>query len=175
MARLAGGRRIDYNESAAIRQHLHSKKENMMKKTTVFGLMLLMAAPAAFARDDWLPQAQQMNREIVAKEDRNARQVKMVNGHLGQERLATHQVQLQAGKYYSFFADCDLKCSDIDLKLSRTNGEVIAIDEEPDDSPMFGWRADRTGTYTLTVGMATCEANRCAYSGQVFQGTKDVF
>lgn len=146
-----------------------------MKKATVFGLMVLMAAPTAFARDNWLPQAQQMNREIVAKEDPNARQVKVFSGQLGQNRSAEHPVQLQAGKYYSFFADCDLKCSDIDLKLSRQNGETIRSDEEPDDSPMFGWRADRTGTYTLTVGMSTCEAGRCGYSSQVFQGNKDVF
>lgn len=146
-----------------------------MKKTTIFGLMVLMAAPAAFARDNWLPQAQQMNRDIVAKEDSSARQVKMVNGRLGQGRSANHTVQLQAGQYYSFFADCDLKCSNIDLKLSRNGGEVIRADEEPDDSPMFGWRADRTGAYTLNVSIPNCEANRCAYSGQVFQGNKDVF
>lgn len=146
-----------------------------MKKLALFGLMALMAAPAAFARDDWLPQAQQMNRDIVRKGDTGARQVKLESGRLGQGQSAEHQVRLTAGKYYSFFADCDLQCSDVDLRLSRADGSPIKKDEEPDDSPMFGWRADRSGNYTVSVGMETCEANRCGYSTQVFEGTRDVF
>ena len=88
----------------------------------------------------------------------------------------THQVQLTAGKYYTFFADCDRDCDNIDLTLKSADGNVIKADTEDDDAPMFSWRATRTGNYTLSVAIPGCQTDSgCKYSGQVFVGNRDIF
>ena len=146
-----------------------------MKKLAVLGLLTLIATPVALA-DGWLPQAQNINKSAVQAKDQGARQTNLFNGRAKQNEAKTHQVQLVAGKYYSFFADCETDCSDINLSLKSSNGQIIEKDHESDDSPMFGWRANRSGTYTLTVIMPECEtASGCRYSSQVFMGTKAVF
>ena len=128
-----------------------------------------------FEGSPWLPRAQQINRDIVHNKDRNARQVRLITGQAGKDQPNSHQVQLSAGKYYTFFADCNYDCSDIDLSLKSSNGSVIKEDIEDDDAPMFGWQANRSGSYTLTVTMPKCESSTCEYSSQVFMGTKAVF
>ena len=129
----------------------------------------------AFENGPWLPEAQKINRDIVRRKDPQARQVHLFNGRAAKEQNRSHQVQLTAGKYYSFFADCDYACNDIDLALKSADGQVIKEDSEEDDYPMFGWRANRTGSYTLTVIMPKCSTEQCEYSSQVFMGTKPVF
>ena len=129
----------------------------------------------AFENGSWLPEAQKMNRDIVRRKDAQARQVHLFNGRAAKEQNRSHQVQLTAGKYYSFFADCDYSCNDIDLTLKAADGRVIKEDSDDDDSPIFGWRANRTGSYTLTVTMPKCDTEQCEYSSQVFMGTKPVF
>ena len=129
----------------------------------------------AFENGPWLPEAQKINRDIVRRKDPQARQVHLFNGRAAKEQNRSHQVQLTAGKYYSFFADCDYSCSDIDMTLKAADGRVIKEDNDDDDSPIFGWRANRTGSYTLTVTMPKCDTEQCEYSSQVFMGTKPVF
>ena len=76
----------------------------------------------------------------------------------------------------AFFADCDRDCDNIDLTLKSADGNVIKADTEDDDSPMFSWRATRTGNYTLSVAIPGCHtASGCKYSGQVFVGNRDIF
>ena len=150
-----------------------------MQKFTLAAIAALMAAAPAFAApaqaDDWLPEAQRINREIVRQRSSDARELQLFNGKLAQNRSQNHTIQLQAGKSYVFFADCDRQCSDIDLKLTDSNGKTIKEDNDDDDSPIFGWRANRTGSYTLTVTMPKCDTEQCEYSSQVFMGTKPVF
>ena len=129
----------------------------------------------AFEHSPWLPQTQEAHRKAMHNHDPRSRQVRLFSGRAAREQEQSHQVQLTAGKYYSFFADCDYACNDIDLALKSADGQVIKEDSEEDDYPMFGWRANRTGSYTLTVTMPKCSAEQCEYSSQVFMGTKPVF
>lgn len=129
----------------------------------------------AFEQSPWLPRAQQMNRDIVQRKDSQARQAHIFSGRLAKEQSENHSIQLTAGKYYSFFADCNYDCSDIDLALKGPDGRVIKEDTDDDDSPMLGWRANRSGRYTLTVTVPKCDADQCEYSSQVFVGNKAVF
>ena len=138
-----------------------------MKKFAVLGLVALIAAPAALAAPNgsWLPEAQQFNR-----------QADLFQGAAKVSETKNHQVQLTAGKYYTFFADCDRDCDNIDLTLKSADGSVIKADTEDDDAPMFSWRATRTGRYTLSVAIPGCHTDSgCKYSGQVFVGNRDIF
>jgi len=149
-----------------------------MKKFAVLGLVALIAAPAALAAPNgsWLPEAQQFNRQAVRSKDPSARQANLFHGAAKVSETKTHQVQLTAGKYYTFFADCDRDCDNIDLTLKLADGNVIKADTEDDDSPMFSWRATRTGNYTLSVAIPGCQTDSgCKYSGQVFVGNRDIF
>ena len=148
-----------------------------MKQFAVLGLAALIAAPAALAepRSSWLPEVQQVYKQLMQEKDPGARQAELFQGNAKVGETKTHQIQLTAGKYYSFFADCDYSCSDIDLTLKAADGRVIKEDNDDDDSPIFGWRANRTGSYTLTVTVPKCDTEQCEYSSQVFMGTKPVF
>jgi hypothetical protein len=149
-----------------------------MKKFAVLGLVALIAAPAALAAPNgsWLPEAQQFNRQAVRSKDESARQADLFQGSAKVSETKNHQVQLTAGKYYTFFADCDRDCDNIDLTLKSADGSVIKADTEDDDAPMFSWRANRTGRYTLSVAIPGCHTDSgCKYSGQVFVGNRDIF
>ena len=149
-----------------------------MKKFAVLGLVALIAAPAALAAPNgsWLPEAQQFNRQAVRSKDESARQADLFQGAAKVSDTKNHQVQLTAGKYYTFFADCDRDCDNIDLTLKSADGSVIKADTEDDDAPMFSWRANRTGRYTLSVAIPGCHTDSgCKYSGQVFVGNRDIF
>ena len=149
-----------------------------MKKFAVLGLVALIAAPAALAAPNgsWLPEAQQFNRQAVRSKDPSARQANLFHGAAKVSETKTHQVQLTAGKHYTFFADCDRDCDNIDLTLKSADGNVIKADTEDDDAPMFSWRATRTGNYTLSVAIPGCHTDSgCKYSGQVFVGNRDIF
>ena len=149
-----------------------------MKKFAVLGLVALIAAPAALAAPNgsWLPEAQQFNRQAVRSKDESARQADLFQGAAKVSETKNHQVQLTAGKYYTFFAACDHDCNNIDLTLKSADGSVVKADTEEDDAPMFGLRPTRTGRYTLSVTIPGCKtASGCQYSSNVFVGNQQIF
>ena len=154
-----------------------------MKKSVILGLAALLAAPAALAAPDdvspqpmSLPLFQQAIKRTMQESDPSARQIKLFQGSAKTGESKTHQVQLTAGKYYTFFAACEYDCDNIDLSLKSADGSEIASDTEDDDAPMFSWRANRTGRYTLSVAIPGCHTDSgCKYSGQVFVGNRDIF
>ena len=149
-----------------------------MKKFAVLGLVALIAAPAALAAPNgsWLPEAQQFNRQAVRSKDPSARQANLFQGSAKVGETKTHQIQLTAGKYYTFFAACDHDCNNIDLTLKSADGNVIKADTEEDDAPMFALRPTRTGRYTLSVTIPGCKtASGCQYSSNVFVGNQQIF
>ncbi|OAM34951.1 hypothetical protein A7P98_08390 [Eikenella sp. NML080894] len=149
-----------------------------MKKFAVLGLVTLIAAPAALAApgSSWLPEAQQLYKQVIQEKDPGARQANLFQGSAKSGETKNHQVQLTAGKYYSFFAACDLGCNNIDLTLKSADGSIIKADTEEDDAPMFGFRATHTGRYTLSVTIPGCQtAGSCKYSSQVFVGSRNIF
>ena len=127
------------------------------------------------AEDGWLAEAQKISREIVQAEDPAAAELLLQAGGLPPAGRYSYTVNLKAGQYYTFFADCDYDCSNIDLELKNAGGQVMAKDFETDDAPMFGFRPQEAGTYSVDVVMSTCEDRECRFSSQVFEGTKDVF
>jgi len=149
-----------------------------MKQFAVLGLAALIAAPAALAepRSSWLPEVQQVYKQLMQEKDPGARQAELFQGSAKVGETKTHQVQLTAGKYYTFFAACDHDCNNIDLTLKSADGSVVKADTEEDDAPMFGLRPTRTGRYTLSVTIPGCKtASGCQYSSTVFVGNQQIF
>lgn len=149
-----------------------------MKQFAVLGLAALIAAPAALAepRSSWLPEVQQVYKQLMQEKDPGARQAELFQGSAKVGETKTHQVQLTAGKYYTFFAACDHDCDNIDLTLKSADGSVVKADTEEDDAPMFGLRPTRTGRYTLSVTIPGCKtASGCQYSSNVFVGNQQIF
>ena len=148
-----------------------------MKKFAALGLAALFAAPAALAepRSSWLPEVQQVYKQLVQEKDPGARQAELFQGSAKVGETKTHQIQLTAGKYYTFFAACDHDCNNIDLTLKSADGSVVKPDTEEDDAPMFGLRPTRTGRYTLSVTLPGCKsASGCRYNSQVFVGNRRI-
>ncbi len=149
-----------------------------MKKFAALGLAALFAAPAALAepRSSWLPEVQQVYKQLMQEKDPSARQAELFQGSAKVGETKTHQIQLTAGKYYTFFAACDHDCNNIDLTLKSADGNVIKADTEEDDAPMFALRPTRTGRYTLSVTIPGCKtASGCQYSSTVFVGNQQIF
>ena len=149
-----------------------------MKQFAVLGLAALIAAPAALAepRSSWLPEVQQVYKQLMQEKDPGASQAELFQGSAKVGETKTHQIQLTAGKYYTFFAACDHDCNNIDLTLKSADGNVIKADTEEDDAPMFALRPTRTGRYTLSVTIPGCKtASGCQYSSTVFVGNQQIF
>ena len=149
-----------------------------MKKFAALGLAALFAAPAALAEPSgsWLSESQDLLKLIMQERDPSASQAKLFQGSAKVGETKTHQIQLTAGKYYTFFAACDHDCDNIDLTLKSADGNVIKADTEGDDAPMFALRPTRTGRYTLSVTIPGCKtASGCQYSSTVFVGNQQIF
>ena len=148
-----------------------------MKKSVILGLAALLAAPALAApNSSYLPLAQRLYKQIMQEQDPSARQTNLFQGSAKVGETKTHQVQLTAGKYYTFFAACDSDCDNIDLTLKSADGSEVESDTEEDDAPMFSVRPTSTGRYTLSVTIPGCKtASGCKYNSQVFVGNRDIF
>ena len=122
---------------------------------------------------DWLPEAQKINRDKIMGADSTAIERPIITRSLAEDEKHTDTVNLTAGKYYAFFADCDTNCSDIDMTLARGNQTIRKLDG-PEDAPEFVWRATQSGDYQITVSMEDCDTDKCTYSTQVFESNKDL-
>lgn len=79
-----------------------------------------------------------------------------------------HDVRLEAGLTYVIGGSCDQACGDLDLLISE-QGVVRFQDVEPDAMPVLMTPVLVTGTYQLTVQMASCAATACGYRVQVYR------
>jgi hypothetical protein len=90
-----------------------------------------------------------------------------VRGSLDEGEDEEFELELEAGLQYFVVAVCDGDCSDLDLVLTDSDGEEVEADREMDDVPMLAIE-DQSGTFVLSVQMATCSANPCYYGVRVF-------
>jgi len=94
-----------------------------------------------------------------------------VYGSLNDDDNDQKAVMLQAGNRYVMIGVCDEDCSDIDLRLFAPDGTKIIEDIETDDYPTLQFTAPVTGTYRVSVEMATCRSNPCYWGMQVYHGS----
>ncbi|HEX5869256.1 MAG TPA: hypothetical protein VFY65_02505 [Longimicrobium sp.] len=90
-----------------------------------------------------------------------------VTGSLGQGEDEEFELELEAGNQYFVVGVCDGDCSDLDLVLTRGSDEIEA-DRELDDVPMLAIE-NQSGTFVLSVQMATCSSAQCHYGVRVFR------
>lgn len=90
-----------------------------------------------------------------------------VTGTLPQGEDEEFELELEAGTQYIVVGVCDGGCSDLDLVLTRGDDEVEA-DRELDDVPMLAIE-NQSGTFVLSVQMATCSSSQCHYGVRVFR------
>ena len=124
--------------------------------------------------DPSLQHAQRRNVEIVKDKDPAARVFLLRQQRLAAGQSHTEQLNLTAGKVYTFYGDCDDNCSDIDL-IVRHNGRVVKQDVLGDSVPLFSYRPARSGRYSVTLPMKACSTDTCAASIHIFEGTKMVY
>lgn len=90
-----------------------------------------------------------------------------VRGTLPEGEDEEFELELEAGTQYFVVGVCDGGCSDLDLVLTRGDDEIES-DRELDDVPMLAIQ-NQSGTFVLSVQMATCSSNECHYGVRVFR------
>lgn len=91
------------------------------------------------------------------------------NGALNDGEEEVLSLDLAGERTYMIAAVCDQDCSDLDLELADASGETIDSDFELDDVPMVMTQGARAGRHSLTVSMASCEVEPCAYGVAIYR------
>lgn len=91
-----------------------------------------------------------------------------VRGTLPNGEDEEFELDLEAGTQYFVVGVCDAGCSDLDLVLTNSSGEEVESDRELDDVPMLAIQG-QSGSFVLSVQMATCESGECHYGVRVFR------
>jgi hypothetical protein len=74
------------------------------------------------------------------------------------------ELNLRAGRRYSVVAGCGPSCDDLDLRAFAADAaEILAEDVEADARPVLTFVADATGPHLLSVTMAGCRTDFCAF------------
>ncbi|HEU0302933.1 MAG TPA: hypothetical protein VFR37_26000, partial [Longimicrobium sp.] len=79
-----------------------------------------------------------------------------VMGTLAEGDDAEFELDLEAGVHYAIIGFCDRGCSDLDLALADGGGNEVDSDYLLDDYPTLEFDSESTGTFVLSVEMATC-------------------
>lgn len=91
-----------------------------------------------------------------------------VRGALAQGDDEEFELDLEDGTEYVVVGVCDGDCSDLDLVLTDDEGEEVESDRAMDDVPVLTI-SGQSGSFVLSVQMATCSASRCGYGVRVFR------
>ena len=133
-----------------------------MQKLTTLALIAALAAPAAALANDFESE-HATNREVLSQADPAARELFLRPVTLKQGRNHTLPVTLRAGKFYTFFGDCDDSCNNMDMNLMAANGARVAGDNLPDNQPLFTFQAPSSGNYRIVFrglyGVSADKAN----------------
>ena len=66
-----------------------------MQKLALITIAVLTAVPVfAEPAEEWLPEAQKINRQIMQEKDPKAREIQPFNGNLAQNRSKNHTIRL---------------------------------------------------------------------------------
>jgi hypothetical protein len=90
-----------------------------------------------------------------------------VHGSLRDDQSADHMMDVVGGNQYALVGACDNDCTDFDLKIFDTSGNLLMQDIALDDHPTLLFTANGTGRYRVQAVMATCSRNPCFYAVQL--------
>jgi hypothetical protein len=90
------------------------------------------------------------------------------NDILSQGDSDNYTVTLQGGRSYKLIGVCDNDCSDLDITLYDSDGDVVDRDLLDDDKPVVSVSGKSGGRYRMNVSMAACSTGVCYYSVAVY-------
>jgi hypothetical protein len=145
----------------------------MLKKvlTTAIAFASLGAAPGAYAQSsEYIRQlANQLSQARDSFVPNNYRLIiGPDNDSLSQGDSDNYTVTLQGGRSYKLVGVCDNDCSDLDITLYDSDGDVVDRDVLDDDKPVVSVSGKSGGRYRMNVSMASCSAAICYYSVAVY-------
>jgi hypothetical protein len=111
----------------------------------------LDTASRAVASRGFVPDTRAIGRETMV-------------GELPRDGSVRLEVSLRAGRRYRVVAGCGPGCDDLDLRAFGAAGDhVLDEDTEADARPVLSFTADATGPHLLSVTMAGCRTEYCAF------------
>ncbi len=144
-------------------------------------LKKILATSAAFAGMAIAPSAYAQSAEIIRQlssqlsSSRNSyvpNNYRLVTGPdndlLSQGESDDYNVTLQGGRSYKLIGVCDNDCSDLDITLYDSDGDVVDRDLLDDDKPVVSVSGKSGGRYRMNVSMASCSTGVCYYSVAVY-------
>jgi hypothetical protein len=75
----------------------------------------------------------------------------------------------RAGVEYTVVGLCDENCTDVDLEVF-SGSTSVGSDFLEDDVPIVVFTAERAGSYTVEITMATCSARNCRAGAKAYAG-----
>lgn len=90
-------------------------------------------------------------------------------GSLAEGAKETYTLRVQRGETYHILGVCDNDCSDLDIRLLNSSGEVIGEDQLEDDVPIVELVPTITGTVRIEVEMYKCSAEPCFFAVEAYQ------
>ena len=164
-----------------------------MKNAALIALSLSLAACQTFNLDFLKPAAEEEPIEERIPDDPNHAQLyrhmqanraqmkaanpqsklshKTIISELYPDEQADIEIELDAGKHYTFYANCTDDCIDLDLALTRSDNlhQPLVTDTSGDTpAPVLRYTPERSGKYRASVIMASCLSARCYYSLQTY-------
>lgn len=85
-------------------------------------------------------------------------------GELSSNEQVVLDLELEEGVEILIYGVCDLDCFDLDLAVAGSDGETIAIDEQPDAEPVAHFTPEASGGHAITVTMYDCRLEPCYYA-----------
>jgi hypothetical protein len=145
----------------------------MLKKimATVIAFGGICVAPTAFAQSAEI--ISQLSAQLrAARNSYVPNSYSLVTGPdndiLSQGESDNYNVTLQGGRSYKLVGVCDNDCSDLDITLYDSDGDVVDRDLLDDDKPVVSVSGKSSGRYRMNVSMAACSTGVCYYSVAVY-------
>lgn len=91
-------------------------------------------------------------------------------GHVDSGSAFSHTIRTDKAQRFLVKGFCDRDCSDMDLELVASNGQVLIADTEVDETPELRFTASQVAgrNVAIRVKMYDCSTNICYYSAGVF-------
>jgi hypothetical protein len=145
----------------------------MFKKifATTVAFATMSVAPAAYAQSAEIIRqlSQQLSQARSSFVPNNYRLVTGPdNDLLSQGDSDDYTVTLQGGRAYKLVGVCDNDCTDLDISLYDSDGDLVDQDMLDDDKPVVSVSGKRGGRYRMNVSMASCSTDICYYSVAVY-------
>jgi hypothetical protein len=144
-------------------------------------LKQILATTIAFAGMAVAPNAYAQSAEIVRQLSNQLSQARssyvpdnyrLVSGpdndSLNEGDSDNYNITLQSGRSYKLVGVCDNDCSDLDITLYDSDGDVVDSDLLDDDKPVVTVSGRAGGRYRMNVSMPSCSTGLCYYSVAVY-------